>query len=262
MTCKKDSQAASGSKRKNCSPAPEPKKAAKGKGKGKAKAKASSPATQVPASTSTGLNAAFWNEMAGNIDRVLATDEFADLATAPALGLEDGGPCLGFSPELAASSLQRTNKHYCAMSLFSIANKSPNRAPIARASIDIVKNRLFVLSDGSVQPNSIQVTVGIERASLQAGTDLAKPRVFTLITPEEVLMAFWQMFSQSTHIPGWRIAALSCTMEIIVFEDDNDAWRLAANKREETTDFHSALGRTGFQRIFDVITLKQKWKKP
>ena len=254
MTCKKDSQAASGSKRKNCSPSPEPKKAAKGKGKGKAKA--SSPATQVPASTSTGLNAAFWMEMAGNIDQVLATDGFADLATAPALGLEDGGHGLGFSPELVASSLQRTNKHVCTMSLFQIANKSPNRAPIARASIDMLKNRLFVLSDGSVQPASIQVTVGIERGSLQAGTDLAKPRVFTLITPEEVLMAFWLTFSQSTQLPGWRTAALSCTAEILVFEDDNDAWRLAANKREETTDFHTALGRTGFQRIFDVITLK------
>ena len=151
--------------------------------------------------------------------------------------------------------MAENNEYLCALSAFAVRSTGcTNTAPIAAKSIELMKNRYFA------SPLPMTLTVGILESDvpeIQAHVSRGK---MLLLSAEEYFMAFWSAAAEgmSADPDSWSAAIRMSSATIKVADSIEALWNLATCLRENATEDHAALGRTGYQRIYDLILVKQQ----
>ena len=85
------------------------------------------------------------------------------------------------------------------------------------------------------------------------------------VAPEEMKHAFVRAIArdilagaEAPVLEKWRHAALSCTAEFKILTSDDDVFFEAFNARERVAADYAGLGRTAYQRIFEIITFRAR----
>lgn len=200
-------------------------------------------------------NASFWLALKKNMDNVLADSTYMNLNTQAPLGIGSGGSAHAFNVDDAITALTREPYQYtCSASIFSVRmNCAPNPSPISNSSIKIMRERLF--GQGAAP---LTITAGILSSDVQNVKSVVEGGQLVILSPEELLMAFFEEFKDHKGDEGWEKAARSTRLTICSLDEEKDFLHMASNEREAISDSHTALGKTALQRIYELIYFKKK----
>ena len=200
-------------------------------------------------------NASFWLALKKNIDSVLADSTYVNLKTQTPLGIGSGGSAHAFNVDDAIVALTHEPYQYtCSANIFSVRmNCAPNPSPLSNSSIKIMRTRLF--GQGAAP---LTIMAGILSSDVQNVKSVVEGGQLVILSPEELLMAFWEEFKDHKGDEGWETAARSTRLTICSLDEDNDFLHMASNEREAISDSHTALGKTALGRIYELIYYKKK----
>lgn len=201
-------------------------------------------------------NAPFWLELKKNIDNVVAS--YPDLPKQAPLGIGEGGASHAFKKTDAIAALSGPGRSYaCSANIWFLRmNSAPNPAPITKTAIKIMRERLF--HEG---PTPLEIQCGLLAEDVDRVDDIVKNGELILLSPEEVVMAFFEEFKNKKNNDGWDSAARTTQMTIHLLDSESDFWRKASNAREKIADDHDALSKTALGRIYEIIFFKAQWEK-
>ena len=133
-----------------------------------------------------------------------------------------------------------------------MVSKSAQQQTIAKASVKLMRERLF---KDRVAP--LLITVGILSADVPNVKTVVERGELVPLSPDEMLMAFWEEFRDRKANAGWDTAARSTDLTICSLANESDFWNVASNSRELISDTHAALGKTALGRIYELIYVKK-----